>query len=90
VVAPGDLLSVRQVLQRLPVGRSTLYKLVAEGQIPAHRVRTAGGGRGRLLVHRDDLANYVARTRQRATRAPTNADVDDLLRKVRRNGGNRA
>jgi len=82
-LAEGDLLTVPQVQRLLPVGRSTVYALVATGLIPGIRVPTAGGGRGRLLIHRDDLSEFVARARQAATRAPTRPDVDALLRKVR-------
>ena len=32
MVAAGDLLTIRQALVILPVGRSTIYSLVEEGQ----------------------------------------------------------
>ncbi len=83
-LAEGDLLTIPAALRLLPVSRSMLYALIAEGQIPAVRVRSAGSRRPRLLVHRDDLAAYVARARQAATRAPTRPDADALLAKVRR------
>ena len=63
MVAPGDLLTIRQALAILPIGRSTLYKLVADGQIPAIRVRCAGSGRGRILIHRDDLDAVIEKSR---------------------------
>ena len=82
-MAAGDLLTVPQVLAILPVGRSTLYQLVDEGQIPAVRIRTAGSRRGRILVHRADLDAFIDRSRPKATSAPTRATVDDLLKRVR-------
>ncbi len=61
--AEGDLRTIRQVLEVLPVSRSMLYKLVAEGQIPSVRVRCTASRRGRILVHRADLAEYVEKLR---------------------------
>jgi len=83
-VRPGDLLTVRAALAILPVGRTTLYALIRDGQIPAIRVRAAGSRRGRLLLHRADLAAYVERARHGATVAPMPPDVDAVHRRVRR------
>jgi excisionase family DNA binding protein len=82
-LTPGDLLTVPQVLSILPIGKSTLYALIADGQIVCHRVSAAGGGRGRVLIARRDLEAFVARTRETRPRAPTRVDVDGLLKKVR-------
>ncbi len=84
MVARGDYLTIQQVLDVLPVGKSTLYALVDSGQLPHHRVAAVGSRRGRILVSRADLAEYLESTRQAATRAPVRVDVDDLLEKVRR------
>ncbi len=80
---PGDYLTAAQVLQILPVGKSTLYALVESGQLRHHRVAAVGSRRGRILVARADLAAYLESTRQTATRTPVRLDVDDLLAKVR-------
>ena len=42
-VRPGDLLTVPPTLALVPVGRSTLYKLISDGHIS---VRTTGSRRG--------------------------------------------
>ena len=57
---PGDLLSVPQALRLLPVGRATLYRLLAEEAIPSIRVATLGSRRGRVLVVRAGLEAFVA------------------------------
>ena len=62
---PGDLLTIRQALVILPVGRSTIYSLVEEGQIPSIRVGCAGSRRGRILVARADLEKFIKRPRGR-------------------------
>ncbi|MCK6478613.1 MAG: helix-turn-helix domain-containing protein [Planctomycetaceae bacterium] len=57
---PGDLLSVAQALELLPVGRATLYRLLAEQAIPSIRVATLGSRRGRVLIVRGGLERFVA------------------------------
>ena len=84
-LAPGDLLTVPAALALVPVGRTLFYELIRDGQIPAVRVKATGSRRGRLLVHRDDLAAFVARAREGATPAPTAPDVDGIHARVRRN-----
>ena len=84
MVAAGDLLTIRQALAILPVGRSTLYSLVAEGQIPSHRIRTKGSNRGRILVHRADLDTFIEKSRQTVLVAPTRVGVEDELTETRR------
>ena len=89
-LAPGDLLTVPQALKILPVGRSTLYQLIDEGRLPAFRVTTARGGRGRVLVHRRDLEAFLEGARYTAPGAPTrrvSVNADDLLAKIRRRTG---
>jgi excisionase family DNA binding protein len=80
----GDLLTVPQALEILPVGRSTLYALCDSGAIPHYRIRAAGSQRGRILIAREDLEAYLAGARQSATRTPTRVDVDGILARVRR------
>ena len=62
-LTPGDLLTVSQVLKILPLGRSTIYGLVARGALPSYRPGAAGGGRGRILIHRTDLEAFIERSR---------------------------
>lgn len=59
----GDLLTVKQARDLVPVGRTTFYELLAEGQIPSHRIRTKGSNRGRILIHRVDLEAFVEKSR---------------------------
>lgn len=82
-LAPGDLLTVAEVLALLPVGRSTLYALAAAGGLPSVRVGAAGSRRGRLLFWRADIEAYVESARQGARRAPVGLDADAVLAKVR-------
>ena len=63
VIAAGDLLTIREALAILPVGRSTLYGLVARGALPSYRVSAAGSGPGRILVDRRDLEALLERSR---------------------------
>ena len=60
---PGDLLSVKQALALVPLGRSTIYRLIEEGQIASIRVKCTGSRRGRILVRRIDLAAFIERSR---------------------------
>jgi len=83
---PGDYLTIAQVQEILPVGRSSIYALCESGQLQHHRVRALGSRRGRILVARADLAAYLDSTRHAATRAPVRLDVDGLLEKVRKGG----
>ena len=84
-LAPGDLLTAAEALKLLPVGRSLLYRLAEEGQIDAIRVASVGSRRGRILFERAAIENYVARLRDSApSRRPAQVDVDQLLRRVRR------
>lgn len=80
----GDLLTVSAALAILPVGKTLLYDLIRDGQIPAIRVAATGSRHGRLLLHRADLAAYVERARHGATVAPMPPDVDAVHRRVRR------
>ncbi len=82
--APGDFLTVPQVLRIVPLSKTTVYGLIDSGQLPSYRVLGAGSRRGRVLIAKADLEAFLAGARQSATQAPVRVDVDDLLRRVRR------
>ena len=63
MVTAGDFLTVKQILQILPVGRSTLYDLVQSGQLPSYRVGASRRRAGRILVARVDLEKFVKQSR---------------------------
>jgi len=85
-LAPGDLLTAGQVLQLLPISKSALYKLAAEGVLPSLRAGAPGSRRGRLLFWRGDIEAFVARARQAATRASVRPDADGVLARLRARG----
>ena len=84
MLAEGDLLTIAQVQKLVPLARSTIYALVASGELPSFRVRAAGGGRGRVLVSRRDLEAFIERARDTRPVPPVRVDADALLKKVRR------
>lgn len=49
---PQDGLTVRQVAERLGVHQNTVFSWIKSGFLPATRF---GRGRGKLLIHPDDL-----------------------------------
>lgn len=79
VLRKGDLLTVQQALEILPVGRTLLYQLVEEGQIRSIRPRSVGSRRGRILIFRDSLEDYVLGQEAPAPKAGARVSVDDLL-----------
>jgi len=86
---PGDLLSVEQALQLLPVGRTMLYQLLVEKSVPSIRVATVGSRRGRVLVLRAGLEAFVAALQTPSvarpdTRRGARVDVDALRDRVLR------
>ena len=56
-------MTVAQTLCVLPIGRSTLYQLIDEGQIPSIRVKTRGSRRGRILIRHSDLDTFIEKSR---------------------------
>ncbi len=56
---PGDFLTVAQILEILPIGRSTIYSLVRSGELRSYRV----GGTRRILVARADLDAFIEQSR---------------------------
>jgi excisionase family DNA binding protein len=64
VAGEGEWLSTDRTAQLLGVGPSTVRRLIASGQLGAHRI-------GRLLrVHRDQLDAYLAQVRTTDQPAP--------------------
>jgi len=84
----GTLLTVPEALRLLPVGKSTIYDLIAAGEIEHLRVSSVGSRRGRVLVVRKSLEDYVERLRLRASPpTPARVDVDAII--ARLGGGRR-
>ena len=50
------LLTVKQVADRLPYGRSTVYDMIRRGELPAHR---GGDGRGKIVVFEEELEEWI-------------------------------
>ena len=63
MVAAGDFLTVAQILQILPIGRSTLYDLVQSGRLRSYRVGGTRRRTGRILVARVDLERFIKQSR---------------------------
>ncbi len=81
---PGDLVTVQQAVSLLPVGRTMLYELVAEGQISSLRVKSVGSRRGRILIFRSSLEDYVRRHETTLRRPSPSISVDELRDRIRR------
>ncbi len=80
----GDLLTVAEALRILPIGKSKLYALLADGEIEHVRVPSTGGRRARLFIPRAALEAFVERHRVGARgRRVAPVDADDILRRVR-------
>lgn len=89
--APGDLLTVPQALRILPVGKSTIYDLIGQGLLPSVRVTSVGSRRGRVLLLRRGIEDYIDRLRAApAERPPVRVDVDTLRAKILGRGRGRA
>ena len=87
-LAEGDLLTVAQALRLMPVSRSAFYRLLDAGEIPSVRLGGVGGPRARVLVLRIDLERFIERRRVGATgRRVARVSPDELLTRIRRNGG---
>ena len=85
-LAEGDLLTVEQARRLVPLGKSTIYALIASGQLPSYRVSPTGSRRARVLIARRDLEAYIDKCRDRRPCAPTQVDVDEILAGVRKRG----
>ncbi len=61
------MLTVKQVAARLQISLSSVYELIARGQLPAFRL---GPRRGAIRVRPEDLASYLAATSITGTATP--------------------
>jgi len=83
-LSPGDWLDVPGALELLPVGKSMLYRLMGERQVEAIRVGSVGSRRGRWLISRRGLEEYVERRRAAMAPREIKADPDAILARIRR------
>ena len=61
------LLSVRAVSEATTIPRSTIYDLVAKGELPAVRVgENRGRGPAGLRLDEKDVAHWIERRKERA------------------------
>jgi len=81
---PGDWLNIPAALELLPVGKSLLYRLVGERQIEGIRVGSVGSRRGRWLISRRGLEEYVERRLAAMGPREVKADPDAILARIRR------
>jgi len=79
----GDMLTIAQVQQLLPLGRTSIYALCESGELVHYRVGAAGRRRGRILIHRADLSKYLEQTRQARPVTSQPVDVDQILADLR-------
>ena len=60
----SEVMSVPEASEFLSIHRNTLYKLIAEGEIPAFRLTTGG----RWKFRRSDLEDWLTDRQARSTR----------------------
>lgn len=60
-MAPSKVLNMEEAAERLGVGRRTVYRLIAQGELRAVNVSPSGaaGRRPRMRVREDDLAAFI-------------------------------
>jgi len=89
-LAPGDLVSIAQAQQLLPISKGLMLRLTADGLIPHIRVRAIGSRRGRVLIERAGLERYVASLRQPAAPLQVKVSPDGILANLRARGVGRS
>jgi excisionase family DNA binding protein len=62
IETPEKFLSVREVARRLNVSPPTVYRRIAEGELPAFRV---GEGRGPIRISERELTEWLYRAEER-------------------------
>ena len=77
------LVTIAEVARELRIGRSLAYRLCTDGTIPSARIASAGTRRGRLVVRREDLDDYIERLFRVGNPTPARIDVDGLLARIR-------
>jgi Helix-turn-helix domain len=78
---PGDLLTISEVLEVVPVSRSWLHERIRRGDLPALRMAA------KIVVHREDLALFLEAhklTAQRPNAGTPRIDVDSIIRGIHR------
>ena len=83
----ADLLTIDEVQRALRIGRSLAYRLCTDGTIPSARIASAGSVRGRLVVRRCAVEDYLDRVFAHRPRQPAKVDVDAVVARVRRRRG---
>ena len=53
IIAPGDLESVSQAAQRIPVTRGYLYRMIQAGKLDSYEIG------GRLMLLKDDTDRFI-------------------------------
>jgi len=88
----GDLLTVAEALRILPVGRSTIYRMIEAGRLSALRVPSTGSRRGRVLVLRSSLDELIASGLRRQVAASSAGETtsDTIAARVIRGGRRKA
>lgn len=74
-MAPSAVLDLNEIGKRLGVGRRTVYRLIAAGDLRAVNVSPPGsaGKRPRMRVREDDLAAFIE------SRTVEPVDTDDIV-----------
>lgn len=67
------LLTIKEVAERLSIGRTTAYELVESGDLKAKRI---GKGRGTLRVRPSDLELYINKPEATKTLVATGSLYD--------------
>ena len=80
------VLTVRQVMARLNVGKTLVYDLAEDGILPSIRIRSAGSRRGALRFFSSDVEAYLTRLRAESRGEVRGPDPDEIRRRVLRGG----
>jgi hypothetical protein len=55
----SDWLNIQQTIKAYPIGRTTLFDIVRRGCIKSAVLRSPGSLKGRRLIHRPSLDEYL-------------------------------
>ena len=81
-----QVLTARQVMARLNIGRSLVYQLAADGILPSIRIRSVGSRRGAVRFFESDVEAYLGRLRAESRGEVAAPDPDAIRRRVLRGG----